>query len=168
MSKSWKHKLRQILLHARKIMSELKITQYNVWKNKKNMMFIFLSETACQKCKIVALQELWQNFHMNITYCFSSSRFWSVYSCMHCSKACFLVSKKISISTWTVEYSWSNLSILTLMMKDMIIHIYNIYSSSLKFLHNVNSEFSIYDFQQALSKSDEHLLVDDFNIHHFK
>ena len=147
-------------------MIELKITQYNVWKNKKKIMSAFLSETAWQKCEIMILQKSWQNSHMNVIYCFSSSEFWSVYLKKHQSWVCFLISKKILISAWTIEHLWSDLLTLTLLMKDMIIHIHNIYSLLLKVLQNVDKEFFIYHLQQVLSKPGEHLLIEDFNIHH--
>ena len=52
-------------------------------------------------------------------------------------------------------------------MKDMIIHIHNIYSLLSKVLQNIDRKFFIYYLQQALNKSDKHLLIKDFNIHYF-
>ena len=51
-------------------------------------------------------------------------------------------------------------------MKDMIIHIHNIYSSLLGVLQNINREFFIYHLQQVLSKPNKYLLIEDFNIHY--
>ena len=147
-------------------MIELKITQYNVWKNKKKIMSAFLLKIIHQKCRIMILQKLWQNLHMNVMYCFSNSEFWFIYSKKHHNWVCFLISKKIFILMWTIEHSQFNLLTLTFLMKDMIIHIHNIYSSLSEILWNIDREFFIYHLQQVLSKSDKHLLIKDFNIHH--
>ena len=95
---------------------------------------------------------------MNVIFCFSSSSFWSIYSQQHWSQACFLMNKKILISFWTMKHSKSDLSLLTLKLKDMILHIHNVYLSSSRSLQNINKDFFIYSLQQLLSRFDEHLL----------
>ena len=147
-------------------MNELIIIQYNMWKNKNKMMLIFLLKITWQKCKIIILQELWQNFYMNVIFCFNSSSFWSVYLWQHQNQACFLMNKKISISSWIVKHSRSDFSLLIFKLKNMMLHIHNIYLSLSRFLQNINKDFFIYSLQQLLSRSEEHLLVKNFNVHH--
>ena len=103
---------------------------------------------------------------MNVIFYFSSSNFWSIYLQQHWNQACFLMNKKILISFWTMKHSKSDFSLLIFKLKNMILHIHNVYLSFLKFLQNINKNFLIYSLQQLLSKSDEYLLVRNFNIHY--
>ena len=76
------------------------------------------------------------------------------------------MNKKILISSWIMKHSRSDFSSLTFKLKDMMLHIHNVYLLLLKSLQNVNKDFLIYSLQQLLSRSDEYLLVRDFNVHH--
>ena len=76
------------------------------------------------------------------------------------------MNKKILISFWTMKHSKSDFSSLTFKLKDMTLHIHNVYLLLLKSLQNINKNFFIYSLQQLLSRSDKYLLVRDFNIYH--
>ena len=65
-----------------------------------------------------------------------------------------------------MKHSRSDLSSLILKLKDMTLHIHNVYSSLSKSLWNINRDSLIYSLQQLLSRPGKHLLVRDFNIHH--
>ena len=103
---------------------------------------------------------------MNVIFYFSSSNFWSIYLQQHWNQACFLMNKKILISFWTMKHSESDFSLLIFKLKNMMLHIHNIYLLSSEFLQNINKNSLIYNLQQLLNRSDKHLLVKDFNIHH--
>ena len=103
---------------------------------------------------------------MKVTYCSSSSGFWPAYSSQHCSRACFLINKKLRVSFWTVKHSRSDLSSLTLELRETMIHIHNVYSPPPGSLQDINREFLIYSLWDLLNKPGEHLLVRDFNVHH--
>jgi len=77
----------------------LRLTQYNMHKSKKQVQTAFVAEAAKQGCEIIALQEPWQNTHMNATYCPSSSGFWPAYPKQFQSRACFLVRKTFPLSS---------------------------------------------------------------------
>ena len=76
------------------------------------------------------------------------------------------MNKKISISFWIVKHSRFDFSLLIFKLKNIILHIHNVYLLFLKSLQNINKDFLIYNLQQLLNKSDEYLLVKDFNVHY--
>ena len=103
---------------------------------------------------------------MNVIFCSSSSDFWLVYLQQYQNQACFLINKKILISFWTVKHLKSDLSLLTLKLKNMTLYIHNVYSLSSESLWNINKNSLIYSLQQLLSKSNKYLLIRDFNVYH--
>jgi hypothetical protein len=145
---------------------ELKIVQYNVWKSKRKVMEALLEDAAAQGVAVLALQEPWQNKHMNATYCPGRSRFWPAYPNRFHSRACFLVNKELSLSGWSVNHLQPGLSTLTLHLEDRTIHIHNIYSQSPGALNRVDRSSPIYMLPQLLSSPGEHLVMGDFNLHH--
>jgi hypothetical protein len=147
-------------------MSELIITQYNMWKNKKKVMSIFFLKTVWRECEIIILQKSWQNFYMKITYCFNNSSFWSVYLQQYHSWICFLINKKLLILFWIMKHSKSDLFSLIFELEETMIHIHNMYLLFSEFLWDINREFLIYSLQNLLNKLNKHFLVRDFNVHH--
>ena len=103
---------------------------------------------------------------MNATHYPESSGFWPAYLKQHCSHACFLVSKKILLLSWAVSYSRLNLATLIITLEEFIIHIYNVYFLLLRTKQSVDTNSLIYLLLQLLEKSEEHILVDDFNVYH--
>jgi hypothetical protein len=145
---------------------ELKISQYNVWKSKRKVMEALLEDAASQNVAVLALQEPWQNQHMNATYCPGRSKFWPVYPSGFRSRACFLVNKDLSLSSWSVSHQQPDLSTLTLRLENHTLHIHNAYSRPPGALNITDRESPIYALAQLLNKPGEHLLVGDFNLHH--
>ena len=144
----------------------LRLTQYNMHKSKKQVQTAFVAEAAKQGCEIIALQEPWQNTHMNATYCPSSSGFWPAYPKQFRSRACFLVRKTFPLSSWSVEYPAPDIASLTLQIEGRTIHIHNVYSKSPNSYTHINQESPIFKLPQLLSKPGEHVLLGDFNLHH--
>ena len=104
---------------------------------------------------------------MNVIYYFDQSKYWFVYfQCFH-SQVCFLMNKKLSLSSWLIDHLQSDLTILILQLKNHVLHIYNVYLKSSETYNTVLCEFLIYSLMQLLNKSDEHLILNDFNLHHF-
>jgi hypothetical protein len=97
-------------------MNKLQITQYNVQKSKDKVMAPFLREAARQGCDILAVQEPWQNPHMKATYCPSHCGYWPAYPKQFRSRACFLISKRIQQSAWSVHYLSPDIASLTLQL----------------------------------------------------
>jgi hypothetical protein len=147
-------------------MKELKITQYNMQKSSRKVMAPFLTEAAERNCDIIAVQEPWQNTGMNATYCPSSCGFWPAYPRQFRTRACFLISKKIPLSSWTVSYPCPDFTTLTLQTENYTVHIHNIYSQPPGALNRVIRESPIYTLAQQLNKPGEHMLIGDFNLHH--
>ncbi len=135
-------------------------------KSKNVMMISMLRDVTLKEIHILAVQKLWQNSHMNITHCSSSCSYWSVYSSDHWSRACLMISKKLPHSIWTVKHLQSDIVSVILQLNDIMMHIHSMYVSRPEGLHRVNHNFSIYRILQLLQKSDEHILLEDFNLHH--
>ena len=98
-------------------MRELTILQYNTQKSKKKVMAPLLAEAAMQGYSILALQEPWQNKHMNATHCPQNSGFWPAYPPQFHSRACFLVNKNLPLSSWSMVHPHTDLSTLTLQVE---------------------------------------------------
>ena len=147
-------------------MRELTILQYNMQKSKKKVMAPLLAEAATQGYSILALQEPWQNKHMNATYCLQNSGFWPAYPPQFHSRACFLVNKNLPLSSWSVVHPCPDLSTLTLQVEGRTLHIHNVYSSPPGALHIVNRDSPLYTLPQLLNTPSDHLVLGDFNLHH--
>ena len=117
----------QILHSKHDLMSELCLTQYNMHKSKKQIQIAFVTEITKKNCEIIALQEFWQNTHMNVIHCFSNNDFWLTYFKQFWNKTCFLVHKIFFLFFWSVKYPASDITSLIMQINDQIIHIHNIY-----------------------------------------
>ena len=135
-------------------------------KSKNVIMISMLRDAALKEIHILAVQKFWQNSHMNITHCSSSCSYWSVYLSDHWSRACLMISKKLSHSIWTMKHLQSDIMSVILQLNDVTVHIHSMYISESEELHRVNCNFLIYRISQLLQKSDEHILLEDFNLHH--
>ena len=56
-------------------MEILKIVQYNMQKNKNKVMTPLLKDAVKKKVHVLAIQELWQNSYMKVTYCLNSCKY---------------------------------------------------------------------------------------------
>ena len=135
-------------------------------KSKRKIMTSFIAEVTKQNCSIIAIQEPWQNIHMNTTYCSSSCGYWPAYPKQFWSCACFLVSKKIPLFSWSVNHHRPGFSSLVLRLESCIVHIYNIYFQSSNAWIRVICNSSIYKLLQLLNKFRKHILMRNFNLHH--
>ena len=142
-------------------MSGLRLTQYNMHKSKKRVQTAFVAEAAKKGCEIIALQEPWQNTHMN-----GSSGFWPAYPKQFQSKACFLLRKTFPLSSWSVEYPAPNIASLTMQINNQTIHIHNVYSKPPGNYTHIDQNSPIFKLSELLKKPGEHVLLGDFNLHH--
>ena len=109
------------------IIMRLYLTQYNMHKSKKQIQIAFMIKIVKKDCEIIALQEFWQNIHMNVIYYFDSCDFWSAYFKQFQSKMCFLICKMFSLFFWSMKYSASNIASFIMQINDQTIYIHNIY-----------------------------------------
>ena len=135
-------------------------------KSKNVMMISMFRNVTLKEIHILTVQKLWQNLHMNVTHCSSSCSYWSVYSSDHQSRACLMISKKLSHSIWTVKHSQSDIASVTLQLNDITVHIHSMYVLEPEGLCRMNHNFPIYRISQLLQKPGEHILLEDFNLHH--
>ena len=126
----------------------------------------FTAEAVRQGYEILAIQEPWQNQHINATYCPSSCGYWPAYPKHFKSRVCFLVSKQIPLSKWLVQYPYLDIASLILQTKNYVVYIHNIYSAGLGGLGIVNQELPIYYLPQLFNELGEHIVIKDFNLHH--
>src|SRR2546430_1757712 len=148
------------------MLMKLKISQYNMHKSKRKVMEALLEDAANQGVAVLALQEPWQNKSMHATYCPGRSKFWPAYPQRFRTRACFLVNKALSLSSWSVDYPQPDLATLTLQLEDRVLHIHTVYSESPGALNTELRDSPIYSLRQLLDKPGEHLVLGDFNLHH--
>jgi exonuclease III len=144
----------------------LKILQYNVQKSKNKVMAPLLADTRIHKYDIIAIQEPWTNpFSQKTTYCPRSTPFFLVYP-QEKGRCCFLVNKRLDISTWEPRFSSPDLCSLQLEVEGRKIWIHNVYSQPPGSYNTTNFPTPIPILAGLLEQAGEHIVLGDFNLHH--
>jgi hypothetical protein len=142
---------------------DLKLAQYNVHKRKDTMLLL----SACAQAAdfdIIAIQEPAHNPSMHATYCDSRSAFRPLYPSNQHSRACFLINKRLPLSSWRVEFPGPDIAVLSLTYAGRRITVTNIYNMPAPAATaNIGP---IYLLPNILSRDGDHLLLGDFNLHH--
>jgi hypothetical protein len=125
-----------------------------------------LADPRIYKYNIIAIQEPWTNpFSQKTTYCLRSTLFFLVYS-QEKGQCCFLVNKRLDISTWEPSFSSPDLCLLQLEVKGQKIWIYNVYSQPPESYNIINFSTPIPILAGLLEQAGEHIVLRDFNLHH--
>lgn len=145
------------------------ILQDNAKKSQKVVMIpLFEDLENILKVDIIALQEPWKNQRNLTTYHPPKKIFELIYLPSMETRVCFYVRKGIALLSWKYTHhsrDYTTLHLLTINHRK--IHVHNIYNqmkggnapfSTLKKLEEVLSEYD--------GNEDEHLVLEDFNIHH--
>ena len=86
------------------------------------------------------------------------------------ARICFYINEKIDAKSWSIVFSSSNVSILTLNVKidelDRKIDIFNVYNSSSSFYSVVDDSSSLLVMKQLIHRHRKIILLRDFNLHH--
>lgn len=158
-------KYRTAALHVRSYLMSLKILQYNVWKSKDRVMAPLLADPRIQDFDIIALQEPWTNRYKDTTYCPRAAPFFLAYP-PEKGRCCFLINKKLDISTWEPSFTSPDLGSLQIQAGGRRIWVHNVYSQPPKSHSDISSPTPIPMLTNLLEQEGEHIVLGDFNLHH--
>ena len=145
-------------------MIELSLMQYNVHKSSK-VMAPLLASVETSEFDIIAIQEPWVNPHEAATHCPRNAQFTAAYGNGQ-ERSCFLVNKKLSQNSWSVERSSRDLSSLRLQTSEGVIWVHSVYSQPPATLNDVSFPSPIPELPKLLQREGEHVVLGDFNLHH--
>lgn len=133
-------------------------------------MITFFADFKIQEYNIIAIQKPWQNPTVTIILSSYQSNFHLFYKLDGNTQVCFYINNKIDFGSWEVSYSSSDMCCLALTVyakiKPKLIHIYNIYNSSLILYTSTNSSSTILSVRTAVNIEEKHILLKDFNFYH--
>ena len=145
--------------------STLRILQHNVRKSYPVMLELFAEESTLQ-CDIIAIQEPWRNNQYNSTYNSAPDRFELLYYDKKTTRTCFYVNKDIALSSWNVTHHTTDYSTLKLKTSDArTINVHNLYNPGVL---ATGANRSVMQLKKRLEGSphEEHIALEDFNLHH--
>jgi hypothetical protein len=148
------------------------ILQYNVRNDKVIIMISLLTDNNTQDYDVVVIQKSWQNLFASTTLSSHQCEFHLLYKLNEDTKVCFYVNDRIDIKDWKIEYSTTDICVLTLIIRVAsvsktirIYNVYNFFSISYSFR---DSLFTLSNANRNLfaDNATHHLLLENFNLHH--
>ncbi len=150
------------------------ILQYNVRNERIRTMISLLVDKNIQDYDVIAIQKFWRNFFASISLSSSQNDFHLLYKSKNDIKICFYVNDQINIESWKIEYFTIDLSVLKMIVKEVekdtkMIRIHNVYNSSLISYTSKDNLFTLSKIMRFIVETfdDHHILLKDFNLHHF-
>ena len=137
--------------------------QYNV-HNSNSVMTSLLQNSKTKTTDVIAMQKLYKQTQVHATHCLETSRFILYYLNFE-TDACFLINRRLALSQYTVEYSRERVIIMTIITRDHKLNIINVYFRSSESKRDSMSNSSIHELSTLLDRSEEIVLVSDFNVH---
>ena len=148
-------------------MRSLKILQYNVQTSKDKVMAPLLADPRTHEFDIIAIQEPWKNPHIETTYCPARSPFYLLYPTEGRARSCFLINKKLDITSWEPGPLTPDLCSLQIRTENgSKLWIHNTYSQPPCSYSTTEYNTPIPTFSELLSEPGKHILLRDFNLHH--
>lgn len=144
-------------------MKSLVIMQYNV-HNSNSVMTSLLQNSKTKTTDVIAMQKFYKQTQVHATHCLETSRFILYYFNFE-TGACFLINRRLALSQYTVEYSRERVIIMTIITRDHKLNIINVYFRSSESKRDSMSNSSIHELSTLLERSEEIVLVSDFNVH---
>jgi hypothetical protein len=137
-------------------------------------MISLLVDKNIQDYDVIAIQKSWWNSFASISLSNNQSDFHLLYKSENDIKICFYVNEQINIESWKIEYSTIDLSVLKIIVKEVekdtkMIRIRNVYNSSLISYTSKDNSFTLSKIMRFIVETfnDHHILLKDFNLHHF-
>jgi hypothetical protein len=145
----------------------LSVLQYNVKNSKNEIMISLLMNSQIREYDILTIQKLWRNVCVSTSYNSFSIDFHFLYEMKENVRMCFYVNTKLNVNNWSIDFVFSDMCTLKLNLNDQrIVNIHNVYSVSSMFYASDASLFIIEMTQHRLVIDEEHVLLEDFNLHH--
>ena len=138
----------------------LHILQLNCGNTNQTLYKGLLDAVSPRDYPIMALQEPWYNRHTSSTY--APRPYHLLYQPAASSRVCFLVSKTLSLDSWTVRHLSPYIAQLSLQTDLGPIHITNVYNPKVQRPRIAEPDI----LTDALALPGHHILLGDFNLHH--
>ena len=133
-------------------------------------MISLLIDEEIKSYDIIAIQKSWRNSHVITSLNSHHSEFHLLFRSNVDTKVCFYINDQIDLNSWEIEYSTSNLSILTVKTlvdsETQTFRIHNVYNSSSVFYSSRNELSILSNLARQLRVSKEHIVLRNFNLHH--
>jgi hypothetical protein len=146
----------------------LSILQYNVKNSKNEIMIFLLTNSQIRKYDILTIQKSWRNVCVSTSYNSFLIDFHLLYEMKKNVRICFYVNTKLNVNNWSIDFVSSNMCTLKLNLNDQrIVNIHNVYNVSSVFYASNALLLIIEMTQNRLVIDEEHVLLKNFNLHHF-
>ena len=126
-----------------------------------------LADPRTHEFDIIAIQEPWKNPHIETTYCPTRSPFYLLYPPEGRARSCFLINKKLDITSWELGPLTPDLCSLQIRTENgSKLWIHNIYSQPPYSYSTTEYNTPISALPELLSEPGEHILLGNLNLHH--
>ena len=146
------------------------ILQYNIKNQKNSTIMSLFADPTVKNFDILAIQKPWRNVFVTTSYNSSSFDFHLTYHATENARVCFYVNIKIDSNTWKIKHHLNDFITFVLHTHsehlNKVINIYNIYNSSSILYNFIDNSTMFYNLINALDAPREHLIVENFNLHH--
>jgi hypothetical protein len=144
------------------------ILQYNVKNSKNEIMIFLLANSQIKEYDILTIQKLWRNVCVSTSYNSFSTNFHLLYEMKKNVRVCFYVNTKLNVNNWSIDFVSSDMCTLKFNLNDQrIVNIHNVYNVSSMFYASNALLLIIETTQTRLIIDEEHVLLKNFNLHHF-
>ena len=133
-------------------------------------MLLFVDLTV-KNFDILIIQKSWRNVFVTTSYNSSGFGFYLTYHVTKNARVCFYVNIKINSNTWEIKH-YSN-DFITFVLHtylehlNKVINIYNVYNTFSVLYNSIDNLTTFHSLINVLNASKKHLIVEDFNLHHF-
>jgi hypothetical protein len=121
-----------------------------------------------------AIQKFWRNSFASISLNNNQNDFHLLYKSKNDIRICFYVNDQINIDNWKIEYFTIDFSVFKMIVKEVeedtkMIRIHNVYNSSFVSYTSKDNSFTLSKIMRFIVETldDHHILLNDFNLHHF-
>jgi hypothetical protein len=143
------------------------ILQYNIRNNKEDIMISLLIDSIVRQFDVLVIQEFWRNACVSTSYNSFNIDFHLTYHSDDDVRICFYVNTKLDVNRWSMNFSFDDVCTLRLrIVDDRVINIHNVYNSSFIFYISRVVLIVIETIKSKLNDEEEHVLLEDFNLHH--
>lgn len=130
-------------------------------------MISLLTDSKIKEYDVLAIQESWRNAFVSTSYNSFNIEFYLAYHEAADVRICFYINTRLNVEQWTISFASSDVCTLKLnTMCDRIINIYNVYNASFSSYSSNETLISIETIKSLINFDEEHVLLDDFNLHH--
>jgi hypothetical protein len=144
------------------------ILQYNVKNEKKNTMISFLIDSRIKEYDLLIIQKSWFNVCVSTFYNSFNIDFHLFYEDTKNVKTCFYVNIRLHVDHWSTNYVFDDVCTIRIKMtNNKWINVHNVYNVSLNFHTTRNALIVIKTVKDCLNDDEKHILLKNFNLHHF-